>query len=70
MEIFTAAIGTLQTIVNLIGGGMAILGIIQLFMAQSDQNAAQKQTGFALLVGGGGICVVANTLVPMLSSLL
>lgn len=70
MAIFTQAISTLQIIVNVIGGGMAILGIIQLLMAQSEQNAAQKQTGFSLLVAGGGICLVANTLVPMLASMM
>ena len=70
MAIFTEGIKVLQIIVNLIGGGIAILGIIQLLQAQSDQNAAQKQLGISQFITGGGICIVANTLIPMLGNMM
>lgn len=69
MEIFTAAIGILQKIVLVIGGGMAVIGAIQLFQAWSDNNGAQKQMGMAMLIAGGGIVLVAQQLIPMLANL-
>lgn len=69
MEIFTAGIDILKNIVTIIGGGMAVLGLIQLFQGQSDNNAAAKQGGIGLLIAGGGIILVAQTLIPMLANI-
>lgn len=69
MEIFTAGVTIIQTIVTLIGGGMVVIGIIQFLQGQSDSNAAQKQTGVGLFIAGGGIALVAQTLIPMLANL-
>ncbi|MEG1687143.1 MAG: Maff2 family protein [Angelakisella sp.] len=67
MAIFTAAIDLLRGIVTVIGGGMAILGLIQFFSGQSDNNAASKQSGVTLLIAGAGIIMVGQILVPMLA---
>ncbi len=71
MEIFSAGVGILQTILNVIGGGMVIIGILMFLGAQGDNggNPAGKQQGISLMVAGGGICLVANTLVPMLANM-
>lgn len=68
MEIFTAGIDLLKNIVTLIGGGMLVIGIITLLMAQSDSNAGQKNIGISLMIAGLGVGMVGQTLVPMLAS--
>lgn len=68
MEIFTAGVDVIKNIVTLIGGGMVIIGLVQFFQGQGDNNAAAKQTGFALFIAGAGIAIVAQTLIPMLAS--
>lgn len=70
MEIFTAGIGLIQKIVTVIGGAMAIIGIIQFLMGQSENNAAEKKTGLALFIAGGGIALIGMTLIPMLGNLM
>ena len=69
MEIFTSGVGLLQKIINLIGGGLVIIGIIMYLMANSDNNPAGKQQGMALFISGAGVALVANTLIPMLANL-
>lgn len=69
MEIFKAGVELLQTIVNIIGGGTVIIGLIMFLQAFADNNGAQKAVGIAMAVGGGGICLVAYKLIPMLATL-
>lgn len=69
MEIFTAGVDIIKSIISLIGGGMIITGLVQFFQGQGDNNGAQKQTGMALFIAGVGIAVVAQTLIPMLANL-
>ncbi|MEM1486390.1 Maff2 family protein (plasmid) [Oscillospiraceae bacterium PP1C4] len=68
MEIFTSGVDILKEIINVIGGGLVISGLITFFLAQGESNAAQKNIGIGLFVAGAGIAVVANTLVPMLAN--
>lgn len=70
MEIFAAGVDIIKTIVTVIGGGMAIVGAIQFFQGQSENNASQKQTGIGLFIAGGGIALIGQTLVPMLANLI
>lgn len=68
MEIFTAGVDLLKTLISLIGGGVIITGAIQFFMGQGDSNAAEKKTGMTLFIAGAGIVIVAQTLIPMLAN--
>ena len=68
MAIFISGVDLLKTVVSLIGGGMVCMGLIQFFQGQSESNAAAKQAGIALTIGGAGIALVAQTLIPMLAN--
>ncbi|MEG0852947.1 MAG: Maff2 family protein [Angelakisella sp.] len=69
MEIFTSGIGLLKNFVTLVGAAFVILGLIQFFSGQGDNNAASKQTGVGLFAAGAGIIMVAQTLIPMLANI-
>ena len=68
MEMFTAGVDLLKSIVTILGGGMLVLGLIGLFQGYGDSNPAAKQTGLFQFLGGLGIILVAQTLVPMLAN--
>lgn len=68
MEIFTEGVDVIKNIVTLIGGGMVIIGLVQFFQGQGDNNAAAKQTGIGLFIAGAGIAIVAQSLIPMLAN--
>ena len=69
MEFFSSAIDTLQTVVCAIGAGVAVLGIINYMEAYGSDNAAGKSQGVKQLMAGGGIIIVAQTVIPQLTSL-
>ena len=68
MEIFKAGIDLIKSIVSTIGGSMVIIGLIGLFQSFSENNAERRQSGMALLVGGAGIALLGQTLIPMLGN--
>lgn len=68
MEFFNEAIGTLQLIVGGLGAGFGVLGVINLLEAYGNDNPGAKSQGIKQLIAGGGIIVVALTLVPLLKN--
>ena len=70
MEIWTAGVNIFQVIVTLVGAVMLIIGIVNYLEGHSSENAASKSTGGKLMVAGGGIILVGQTLVPMLTGML
>ena len=69
MEFFTAAIGTLQTLVIALGAGLAVWGIINLLEGYGSDNPASKSQGVKQLMAGGGVILLGITLIPLLSTL-
>lgn len=69
MEFFTAAIGSLQTLVVALGAGLGIWGVINLLEGYGNDNPGAKSQGMKQLMAGGGVALIGITLVPMLSSL-
>lgn len=69
MEFFNSAVGVLQTLVVALGAGLGIWGVINLLEGYGQDNPASKSQGIKQLMAGGGIVIVAQTVIPQLTSL-
>lgn len=69
MGFFTTAIAGLTTVVTAIGAGIAVWGIINLLEGYGQDNASSKSQGIKQLMAGGGIVIIAQTVIPQLSGL-
>ena len=69
MEFFTAGIGVLQTLVTLIGAGLGLWGVVNLMEGYGNDNPGAKSQGMKQFMSGAGIVLIAQLLVPQLSSL-
>ena len=69
MAFFTSAINILQTLVVAIGAGLAVWGVINLLEGYGNDNPGAKSQGIKQLMSGGGIIIVAQTVIPQLSTL-
>ena len=69
MEFFNSAIGVLQTLVIALGAGLGIWGVINLLEGYGNDNPGAKSQGIKQLMSGGGIIIVAQTVIPQLSTL-
>ena len=69
MEFFNSAIDVLQTLVIALGAGLGIWGVINLLEGYGNDNPGAKSQGIKQLMSGGGIIIVAQTVIPQLSSL-
>ncbi|MCM1529755.1 MAG: Maff2 family protein [Alistipes sp.] len=70
MSFFTDAVGVLQTVLTLIGAGLGGWGIVNLLEAYGSDNAGGKSQGMKQLMGGGGIILLAQILIPKLNGLM
>ena len=69
MVFFSSAIDVLKLAVTAIGGGVGVLGIINLLEGYGGDNPAAKSQGGKQLMAGGGIVLVAQMVIPQLTSL-
>lgn len=69
MAFFASAINILQTLVVAIGAGLAVWGVINLLEGYGNDNPGAKSQGIKQLMSGGGIIIVAQTVIPQLTSL-
>lgn len=69
MAFFTTAITTLKTLVCAIGAGLAAWGVINLLEGYGTDNPGAKSQGIKQLMSGGGIIIVAQTVIPQLTTL-
>jgi len=69
MAFFTEAINTLQTLVIALGAGLGAWGLVNLLEGYSQDNPASKSQGIKQLMAGGGIILLATTLIPVLGTL-
>ena len=69
MSFFTNAIDVLQTLVIALGGGLCVWGGINLLEGYGQDNPASKSQGIKQLMSGGGIIIVAQTVIPQLTTL-
>ena len=69
MEFFNQAIDILKILVMALGAGLAVWGVINLLEGYGSDNPAAKSQGIKQLMSGGGIIIVAQTVIPQLSTL-
>ena len=69
MEFFTTAVNGLKIVVTAIGGGLGVWGVINLLEGYGNDNPANKSQGIKQLMSGGGIIIVAQTVIPLLANL-
>ena len=69
MEFFTASVTAMQTLVTALGAGLGIWGIVNLLEWYGSDNPGAKSQGIKQLMAGGGIILLAPTVVPLLSGL-
>lgn len=65
-EFLSTGISTIQTVVTWVGAGVAALGAVNFFDGYSSNNPAERSQGFKQFIGGLGIILVANALIPMI----
>ena len=69
MAFFSSAITTLKTLVVAIGAGLGVWGVVNLLEGYGNDNPGAKSQGIKQLMAGGGIVIVAQTVIPQLTSL-
>lgn len=69
MSFFTTAVTGLKTVVTAIGAGVAVWGVINLLEGYGNDNPGAKSQGIKQLMAGGGIVIVAQTVIPQLTTL-
>ena len=69
MEFFGAAVDAMATAVTAIGAGLAVWGGFNLFEGYGNDNPGAKSQGMKQLMAGGGIIIVAQTVIPLLTGL-
>ena len=68
-EFFYNRVTGLKTVVTAIGAGVAVWGVINLLEGYGNDNPGAKSQGIKQLMAGGGIVIVAQTVIPQLTSL-
>lgn len=69
MAFFTTAITGLKVVVTAIGGGVGIWGVINLLEGYGNDNPGAKSQGMKQLMAGAGIVIIAQTVIPQLTTL-
>ncbi len=69
MAFFTTAITGLKVVVTAIGGGVGVWGVINLLEGYGNDNPGAKSQGMKQLMSGAGIVIVAQTVIPQLTTL-
>ena len=69
MSFFTTSVTGLKTVVTAIGAGVGVWGVINLLEGYGNDNPGAKSQGIKQLMSGGGIIIVAQTVIPQLTTL-
>ena len=69
MEFFTQAVDVLKILVMAVGAGLGAWGVINLMEGYGNDNPGAKSQGIKQFMGGAGVVVIAQTLVPLLAGM-
>ena len=69
MAFFTTSVTTLKIVVTAIGAGIGIWGVINLLESYGGSDPNARSQGIKQLMSGGGIIIVAQTVIPLLANL-
>ena len=70
MSFFSDSIDVLQTVTFLIGGGIAVWGVVNLMEGYGNDNPGSKSQGMKQLMAGVGVYVIGQVLIPGLKDLI
>ena len=68
MAFFATAVGSMTSIMTALGAGVAVWGIINLLEGYGGDNPGAKSQGIKQLMAGGGIVLIAHTVIPQLAT--
>lgn len=63
-------ITVLQSVITLIGGGLAVWGVVNLIEGYGGDNAAAKSQGIKQLMAGLGLVLLGIVVVPVLGTMM
>lgn len=69
MAFFQSSVTGLKVVVTAIGAGVGVWGIINLLEGYGNDNPGAKSQGIKQLMSGGGIVIIAQTVIPQLITL-
>jgi hypothetical protein len=69
LEFFGDAIDGLKTVVSALGAGVGVWGVVNLLEGYGNDNPGAKSQGMKQLMAGGGIIILAQNVIPKLSTL-
>ena len=69
MSFFTSAVGTLSTLVIMLGAALGLWGVVNLLEGYGNDNPGSKSQGVKQFVAGAGVALVGGVLVPLLNGL-
>ena len=69
MGFFATAINGLKVVTTAIGGGVGVWGVINLLEGYGNDNPGAKSQGVKQLMAGAGIVIIAQTVIPQLTTL-
>lgn len=69
MAFMTTAVDGLKTVVTIVGAGLGVWGVINLLEGYGGDNPAAKSQGIKQFGAGAGIVIIAQTVIPQLTSL-
>lgn len=69
-EFLTSGVAALKYVIIAVGGGLAVLGIVNLLEGYGNDNPGAKSQGMKQFMAGAGVMLIGALLVPKLSSLI
>ena len=69
MAFFQSSVTGLKVVVTAIGAGVAVWGDINLLEGYGNDTPGAKSQGVKQLMSGGGIVIIAQTVIPQITTL-
>ena len=66
----TAGVSALKVVIIAVGGGLAVLGVVNLLEGYGNDNPSAKSQGMKQFMAGAGVMLIGALLVPKLSELI
>lgn len=69
MAFINSSVDALKVVLTGIGSGVGIWGIVNLLEGYGNDNPGAKSQGIKQLMAGAGIVIIAQTVIPQLTTL-
>lgn len=64
------AVSVLKSVLYIVGGALAVFGVLHLIESYTQENPAAKAQGIKQLAGGIGVIVASAALIPVLGDMM